>query len=135
MMSEFQGPVFVNSDSESDDSDLEELQDEDDFYVDEFFWSSLNSFQAGSLNPEFINRAIRHNGRYVFRLGNLGMTYDPELVIGICSDPDVLVTDTLIEMFARLRSIYHAHDEDVAYGIIDRFLAMYGMAITLKHFI
>lgn len=132
-MTEFEGPVWVNDDSDFESESDFEVDSDNDFFVDEMFWPVLNGFQASRFDPSFLNRAMNHTGRYVFRLGNLGMTYDPELVLPITSDPDILATDSLIEMFARLRSIYFAHDEDVAYGIIDRFLSMYGMSITLRH--
>jgi hypothetical protein len=118
-----------------DDDDSED----DEFFVDDFLWPVVNAIVIGqdvrgtdAWNA--MNRALTQpHGPFVYRLGNLGMTYDPELVESLqYVDEDVIETDSFGDMLAVLREIYVLHEEDQAVHLLDAFMTRASPCVVLK---
>lgn len=121
--------------------DDDECEDDIDF-VDDFLWVVINACVSGQTNVRGsdawnrMNRAIQStadDGPFVYRLGNLGMTYDLDVVENIVHvEDDMIETDTFGDMLAVLREIYVAHEEEQAVGVLDAFMARASPCIVLK---
>lgn len=116
-----------------DDDDL----DED--FVDDFLWPVINALASGqdirgSDTWNAMNRTLtQSNGPFVYRLGNLGMTYDSDLIEEMDHvDEDVIETDSFGEMLSTLRNIYVVHEEEQAIALLDAFMARASPCVVLK---
>lgn len=116
----------------------ENVEDDDYVVVDDFLWPIINALAQGQdlrTQPQMLdemNRALTSKDEFtfVFRLGNLGMTYDPDLLSDDIED-DVLQTDTFADMLSELRKIYVAHEEDQAVHLLDMFMARASPCVVL----
>jgi hypothetical protein len=121
--------VWVDDDSEG----------EEDEFVDDFLWPVVNAFVSGqdirgSDAWDAMNRVLtQKDGTFVYRLGNLGMTYDPELIEGMPHvDEDIIETDSFADMLATLREIYVLHEEEQAVQLLDVFMSRASPCVVLK---
>lgn len=118
--------------------DMDASEGEEELFVDDFLWVVINACVynrdiRGSDAWNQMNHAIRSDGPFMYRLGNLGMTYDPDTVEQIVHvDDDVIETDTFGDMLAVLREIYVAHEEDQAIAVLDAFMARASPCVVLK---
>lgn len=132
---EFEESYGVSAWCEGDDD-----MDDDELFVDDFLWVVVNAFVSGNRDVrgtdawDQMNNAIRRSdGPFMYRLGNLGMTYDQEKIEEIIhAEDDVIETDTFGDMLAVLREIYVAHEEDQAVGLLDAFMIRASPCIVLK---
>lgn len=118
---------------------MDHVEDEEylpEILVDEFLWPVINALAMGQdlrTNPtmlEAINRALTtKESSFVFRLGNLGMTYDPDLLEDV--EDDVLETDTFADMLNKLREIYVVHEEEQALQLLDLFMSRASPCVVL----
>jgi hypothetical protein len=111
----------------------------DEEFVDDFLWPVINALTSGqdirgSDMWNAMNRTLTQpNGPFVYRLGNLGMTYDPELIEGMIHvDEDVIETDSFGDMLATLREIYVLHEEEQAVHLLDAFMSRASPCVVLK---
>jgi hypothetical protein len=116
----------------------ENVEDEEDIVVDEFLWPLINAIAQGRdlrTTPDLLhemNRALTSSDfPFVYRLGNLGMTYDPDLIVSDNVEDDVLQTDTFADMLSELRNIYIAHEEEQAVQLLDMFMARASPCVVL----
>lgn len=115
------------------------VEDEEYIVVDDFLWPLINALMQGRdlrAQPDLLqemNRALTSDGEFsfVFRLGNLGMTYDPELLSSDNIEDDVLQTDTFADMLSELRKIYVAHEEEQAVQLLDAFMVRASPCVVL----
>ena len=118
---------------------MDHVEDEEylpEILVDDFLWPVINAIAMGQdlrTNPkmlEAINRALTaKESTFVFRLGNLGMTYDPDLLDDV--EDDVLETETFADMLNKLREIYVVHEEDQALQLLDLFMSRASPCVVL----
>lgn len=121
--------VWVEEDSEEDEEE----------FVDDFLWPVINALATGqdirgSDIWNAMNKALTQpTGPFVYRLGNLGMTYDPDLIEGMTHvDEDVVETDSFGDMLATLREIYVLHEEEQAVHLLDAFMSRASPCVVLK---
>lgn len=114
--------------------------DDDDNFVDDFLWMVVNACVSGqdirsSDAWKSMNQALTQtqSGPFFYRLGNLGMTYDPDLVEHIVhTDDEIIETESFGELLATLRKIYVAHEEEQAVHLLDAFMSRVSPCIVLK---
>jgi hypothetical protein len=113
--------------------------EDDDIVVDEFLWPVVNAVvnnvnAKGTKCWQDMNAALTTgSGSFVYRLGNLGMTYDPDILSSALEiDEDVIETDSMGEMVHLLRRIYVAHEEDQAVAMLDTFMTRVSPCFVLK---
>ncbi len=112
---------------------------DDEIVVDDFLWPLLNAIASGQdiRGTEMLarmNEALtRQDGTFVYRLGNLGMTYDPDLIPDAdeSEEHEVLETDSFAEMLNKLRTIYVLHEEEQAVQLLDMFMARASPCVIL----
>ena len=112
--------------------------DEPEFIVDEFFWPVVNAICTNTVTPairesnewNLFNQALQTtNATFVYRLGNLGMTYDLEKISGSDEEieNEVIKSDSLTQLTRRLYQIYCMHGEEQAIGLLDMFTQKMGV--------
>jgi hypothetical protein len=113
--------------------------DEAEEFVDDFLWPVVNALATGndirgSDTWNAMNRALTQpSGPFVYRLGNLGMTYDSDLIEEMIHvDEDVIETDSFGEMLSTLRNIYVVHEEEQAVALLDAFMSRASPCVVLK---
>jgi len=117
----------------------ESAEDEEYIVVDDFLWPVINAIVQGqdlrTMPKHFneMNRALtsKDEWTFVYRLGNLGMTYDPDLLSSDDIEDDVLQTNTFADMLSELRNIYIAHEEEQAVQLLDMFMSRVSPCIVL----
>ncbi len=118
----------------------ENVEDEECIVVDEFLWPIVNAIVQGqdlrihhAHMLKEMNRALtsKHEFTFVYRLGNLGMTYDPDLISSENIENDVLETDTFADMLGELRQIYVIHEEEQAVRLLDLFMTRASPCVVL----
>lgn len=114
--------------------DIDEFDDE--IIVDDFLWPLLNALASGQdvRGSEMLakmNEALTtQDVSFIYRLGNLGMTYDPELIPD-ARDDEILETESFADMLNKLRTIYVLHEEEQAVQLLDMFMARASPCVIL----
>lgn len=110
--------------------------DDDEIIVDDFLWPLLNALASGQdvrgseMLAKMNEALISKDETFVYRLGNLGMTYEPELIPD-AGDDEILETDSFAEMLSKLRTIYVLHEEEQAVQLLDMFMARASPCVIL----